>query len=203
MPSLDRRAFLRACTRSVVPIAETALIIAGGYVLFRQGYRRILTAGVEDRRFASEASLPDLPQEAIPFAQLADGETLLGKRIRLQQPPNGTIDVEAGFVSTPAGRDLRLRISPTHTFRSTDQFRDDTLISASILDVTREQRDRIRVSSLHGAALLSIQDCADVARRLRASADREIVIPGVPYELRSPFRKSGTVDLSFERLQSL
>lgn len=199
MPSLDRRAFLHACARSAIPIAETALIVAGGYVLLRRGYHRILTVGVEDRRFASEASLPDLPQEVIPFAQLADGETLLGKRIRLPQDTNGTIEVEAGFVSTPAGRDLRLRVSPTHTFRSTDQFRDDTFISASILDVTREQRDRIRVSSLHGAALLSLQDCADIVRRLRASAEREIIIPNVPYELRSPFRQSGIIDLHFER----
>lgn len=199
MPSLDRRAFLLACARGTLPIAETALIVAGGYVLFRRGYHRILTAGVEDRRFASEASLPDLPQEAVPFTQLADGETLLGKRICLPLPPHGTIDVEAGFISTPAGRDLRLRVSPTHTFRSTDQFRDDTFISASILDVTREQRDRIRVSSLHGAALLSLQDCADVARRLKASAERDIIISNVPYELRSPFRQSGTIDLHFER----
>lgn len=185
----------------LVPVAETAVILAGGYVLFRRGYRKILTAGVEDRRFTVGASLPDLPEESIPFERLDNGETLLGKRIRLPSQQH-SIEIESGFISTPTGRDLRFRVSPTHMFRSTERFQGE-IVSLSILDVTRERHDRIRLSSLHGAALLSLQECADIAQRLAASTERDVVIPDVSYELRSPLRQNGSIDLHFERASSL
>lgn len=200
--SPTRRSFLRSCVRALVPLTLVGINIAGGYVLFRRGYQRVLTAGVADRRFTVEASLPILPAAPIPFEHLEDGETLLGKRIRLLTREQDTIDIESGFVSTPAGRDLRLRVSPTHTFRSTDQFRG-VLVSTSILDVIREARQHVRFSSLHGAAILSAQDCAHVAKLLAASAEREVTAHEVPYELRSPFSRHGAIDLSFERTSPL
>lgn len=135
---------------------------------------------------------------AIPFQELRDGETLLGKRITLPLPEGRGIDIEAGFVSVATGRELRLRIPP-RTFRVTEEW-NGALVTQHILDVLRENREHIRLCSHYGAALVETVRCADIARHLSASSNRTFVMQSVPFELRAPFVAQDTRDIHFERI---
>lgn len=200
--STDRRGFLRSCLQKGLIIGELAGIGGGAYILGRHAYYAILTRGVTDRRFTPEATLPQEEQATIPFQELRDGETLLGKRIALPRTGREDIPVELGFVSVATGRELRLRLpppGPLRIFRATEQW-DGVLATQHILDVLRENREHIRICSQYGAALLATVRCGDIAHQLKESQQRFPVISDVPFELRSPLITSDTRDISFERI---
>lgn len=173
------------------------MIGGGAYVLGRRAYYALLTRGVTDRRFTPEATLPQVEQTTIHFRELHDGETLLGKHIALPLPSGHDIAVDLGFVSVATGRELRLRIPP-RTFRITDEW-NGVLVTQHILDVLRENRESIRICSQYGAALIEIVRCSDIARTLQESTNRTLVIPSVPFELRTPLIAHDTRDIHFER----
>lgn len=167
-------------------------------MLGRRAYHALLTRGIIDRRFLLEATLPQMEQAAIPFQELRDGETLLGKRIALPLPEGKSIDVEAGFISVATGRELRVRLPP-RTFRITDEW-NGIPVTQHILDVLRENRESIRLCSQYGSALVDTARCADIARTLSLSPHRTLVMENIPFELRTPFVAHNERDIHFERI---
>ena len=197
MEGTTRRGFLQKTIKTGLLAGELAVIGGGIYTLGRKAYRAVLTMGTTDQRFSPTATLPQVEQQAIPFTDVRDGETLLGKRITFPLPGNQTIDMELGFVSTTVGRDLRFRIPPK-VFRITDDFHS-VVVGRYVLDVLRENREAIRIASEHGAALIEVTRCAAIAKTLREARERLIVITDVPFEIRSPWREAMTYDVHFER----
>ncbi len=175
------------------------MIGAGLVLAARKGYRALMLHGVSDHRFAPASSLPEDTQPPVLFSTLRDGESVLGRGIRLPLPERKDIAVELGFVSILGGRDLRLRTGG-RTFRAMDEW-EDRPASTFIFDIIRHDRNYLRAFSAYGSALLEVTRAAEIAQRLAHSRERTVTIDNIPLEVRGLVSQHLTGDVHFERVE--
>ena len=155
--------------------------------------------GANDRRSTQEASLPDGPKLPISLRDLRNGESILGRRLRLPLSERESIDMELGFVSILGGRDLRLRIGG-RLFRAIDEW-EGRPASTFIFDVIRNDPDHVRAFSEYGSALLEVTRAASITQHLAKSHERTVTIDDIPVEVRGLVNQHLLGTAHFERVE--